>query len=271
VHVEWTTAQDADNINGDICLTKLKPVGHFPGSKVLRVLKASLGEVDGYLDAMLMGDRNEPLIKVNFKSRLHAEAYFNRSGTFDNTHSYAGYGFKVMSYVSNVTKVMYEARNVIVSAGGAPTEMGFASTNVDIVEVVKEACLTNYTLESLLNVKMITVGHLNYELSDARGGSSAAVYYLPRVKGMESDECAERLSELIKIPGTLNHDRQGVPRQTFMFMKTYELTCEDCDKKGHTSGSQFCFEKANSFVVARKAARAVKIDANRAKRARDEA
>jgi hypothetical protein len=220
---------------------------------------------------MLMGDRKEPLIKVNFKTRQHAEAYFNRSTTFDNTHSFAGYQFRVMSYVGNVTKVMYEARNVVVSAVGAPTEMGFASTSVDIVEVVKEACLTNYTLDNLLDVKFITTGHLNYELSDARGGSSAAVYYLPKVKGMESDECADRLNELIKVPGTLKHDRQGVPRQTFLFMKTYELTCDDCDKKGHKSGSQFCFEKANSFVVARKAARAVKIEATRAKRAREEA
>ena len=170
VQAEWTTAQDADHINGDICLIKLKSVGHFPGPKVLRVLKETLGGIDGFLDAMLMGDRKEPLIKVNFKTRQHAEAYFNRSTTFDNTHSFAGHQFRVMSYVGNVTKVMYEARNVIVSAVGAPTEMGFASTSVDIVEVVKEACLSNYTLDNLLDVKFITTGHLNYELSDARGG-----------------------------------------------------------------------------------------------------
>ena len=66
-NVECTTAQDDDNMNGNICLTKLKPEGHFPAAKVLRELKTTLGGIDGFLEAMLMGDRKDPHIQGQFQ------------------------------------------------------------------------------------------------------------------------------------------------------------------------------------------------------------
>jgi hypothetical protein len=271
-NAEWTEDQTADNADEGVTLIKIKNAeGYFNVAKVQRAINASLEGVPGFIQVVLMGDRSNADFKVLFASRGEAEAHFNTISSPDCTYKYADHKFRVMSYTARVGKITFEARDLVINAESAPTDLGYVNNSVNVVAIVNELLLTNFTLESLVNVNVVLRGTLSYAQSAARGGHAADVYYVPKRKGMEMDECSDRLPELIKMPGTVKHDKHGTVRQTFMCVKNYTLLCADCEKKGHKPGSKFCYENANSFVTIKRNAIAGKIEENRAKRRRDEA
>jgi hypothetical protein len=268
----WTEVQLLDNADEDVTLLKVKNAGgNFNIAKALRAINASFDRVPGFIQVVMMGERANADFKVMFASRGEAEAHFNTISSPDCTYKYADYKFRVMSYTKKVGKVSFEVRDLEINADGAPTALGWVNTSVNVVAAVNELLLTNYTLESLLNVKVVLRGTTNYAQSAARGGHAADVFFVPKIKGMEMDECSDRLPELIKMPGTVKQDKHGTVRQTFMCVKNYTLVCADCEKKGHKPGSKFCYENANSFVSIKRNFIAGKMEENRAKRRRDEA
>jgi hypothetical protein len=272
VNAEWTEVQNADNADEGVTLIKIKNAdGHFNIAKILRAINLSFRGVPGFIQVVMMGERSNADFKVMFASRGEAEHHFNTISSHDCTYMYADHKFRVMSYTARVGKISFEVRDLIINADGVPTDLGWTNTSVNVVAAVNELLMTNYTLESLVNVKVVLRGTTSYAQSAARGGHAADVFFVPKRKGMEMDECSDRLPELIKMPGTVKHDKHGTVRQTFMCVKNYTLLCADCEKKGHKPGSKFCYENPNSFVSIKRNFIAGKIEENRAKRRRDEA
>ena len=210
-------------------------------------IKKVTDDVEGVISVVAMGSRNEPFFQVVFDERSQAEAFFDRKPSPLKFGPDKYYPHLMLPGVSRST---YEARLLPIDENGKATGMGVPSPTTNAVKALRAIIPTHHGFDKYMNPKLIIKGGVNYDTSNAMR-TSAEVYYIPAVMGMDGETCAGHLPDFLKIADTMSNAKGDVVQQIFLIAKHYNLTCDVCDKIGHKAGSQLCMLNQQGFLYER--------------------
>jgi hypothetical protein len=154
--------------------------------------------------------------------------------------------------LKGVSRSTYEARLLPINEFGKAIGMGVASPTTNAVRTLRTLLPTHSTLAKYMLDKVVLKGGVNYEESNAKL-TSAEVYWVPAIMGMDGVTAAGFLPDFLKVADTMSNAKGGVVQQIFLVAKHYDLTCVTCAKTGHKAQSMLCELNPQGFSFARKA------------------